>query len=464
MRAALGLSDAAVIAVALAVAQGVRFGFDSEVNVTGPWSPSYVLMSVAIGVAWWLALSWTGTREAGVLGHGPQELQRLVAASWRTFSVVAVIAFLTRWQISRAYLLVALPMGLATLLVVRSVWRLWIHGRRDKGGLQANVLIVGSGPSVDELVMRFRGGRRAGFRVVGVASVRGRQDDWSLLDQSIVRLGELSDPVAQARAIGADYIVVAGTESLSFKESRTLGWALEGTDIGLLVAPGLADVAGPRVKVAPVAGLPLIHVTAPTFSGAKYLAKAVFDKFVGLAIALVLAAPMFCIAVAIRLTSPGPIIFRQQRVGLNGQVFGMLKFRSMVPNAEARLEEAMGGKVGLYYKAEHDPRITPFGRVLRRYSLDELPQIFNVLCGDMSLVGPRPQIAAEVALYDKVAHRRLLVRPGMTGLWQVSGRSSLSPEESIRLDAYYAENWSLGGDIVIMLRTVYAVISPSGAY
>ena len=274
MRVALGLSDAAVIAAALALAQGVRFGFDSEVNVTGPWSLSYVSMSVAIGVAWWLALSWIGSRDAVSLGHGPQELQRLMAASWRTFSVVAVVAFLTHWQISRGYLLVALPLGLLLLLFTRGLWRLWIHGRRDKGALQANVLVVGASDSVAELVTRFKGGRRAGFRVVGVASVPGHAEDRRKLDPGIVRLGELTDPVAQARMIGAEYIVVAGTEAMSFEESRKLGWALEGTEIGLMVAPSLADIAGPRVKISPVAGLPLLQVSAPTFSGSRYLVKA----------------------------------------------------------------------------------------------------------------------------------------------------------------------------------------------
>ncbi len=466
IRAVLGISDFVVVSVAIAVAHGVRFGFDPDASVVGTWSPSYVLMSVAIALAWWLALGLSGSREASVLGHGPQELQLLMSGSWRTFSVVAIMAFLTRWQISRAYLLVALPLGLFLLLLTRGLWRLWIHRRRDRGALQANVVIVGSAKSVAELVTRFTGALRAGFRVVGVASVPGHAEDRSGLEEGIARLGFLTDPVAQAEAVGAEYIVVAGTEAMSFEESRKLGWALEGSPIGLLVAPSLADVAGPRVKVTPVAGLPLLQVSAPTFVGARYWLKAVLDRVGGLILLAVLALPMLAIAVVVRSKSPGPAIFVQERVGLGMATFRMYKFRSMYVDAEQRREEFLHHNegAGALFKIRDDPRITPVGKVLRRFSLDELPQLLNVVKGDMSLVGPRPPLMREVAQWTENVERRQLVKPGLTGLWQVSGRSDLSWEESVRLDLYYAENWSLGGDLVIILRTLYTVLRPSGAY
>ncbi len=466
IRATLGISDLVVVSTATAVAHGLRFGFDPDASVVGPWSPTYVLMSALIALGWWLALGLSGSRDASVLGHGPQELQRLMSGSWRTFSVVAILAFLTQWQISRGYLLVALPLGLFFLLFTRGLWRLWIHHRRDRGALQANVVIVGSKKSVAELVTRFAGAGRAGFRVVGVASVPGHAEDRSELDESIVRIGFLTDPATQVKAVGAEYIVVAGTEAMSFEESRKLGWALEGTSIGLLVAPSLADIAGPRVKVAPVAGLPLLQVSAPTFVGARYVVKAVLDRVGGLVLLALAALPMLVIAMVVRSKSPGPAIFVQERVGLGMATFRMYKFRSMYVDAEQRREELLRHNegAGALFKIKDDPRITPVGKVLRRFSLDELPQLINVVKGDMSLVGPRPPLMREVAEWAPNVERRQLVKPGLTGLWQVSGRSDLSWEESVRLDLFYAENWSLGGDLVIILRTIYTILRPNGAY
>lgn len=466
LRIALGLSDAVVIAAAVAIAHQVRFGFDSKTAVTGPWAPSYVATSLVIGLAWWLALAWAGSRQAGVLGHGPQELQRIMTASWRTFSVVAVVGFLTQLQISRGYLLIALPLGLVALLFSRALWRLWIHRRRDQGELQSNVLIVGAFESVRELTVRFKGGRRAGFRVVGVASVPGHDEDWADLDPRIERLGALTDAVVQARAVGAEYVVVAGTEAMSFEESRQLGWALEGTNIGLLIAPSLADVAGPRVKISPVAGLPLLLVSSPVFTGGRYVMKALLDRIGALILLTIAGLPMVVVALVVRGTSPGPAIFKQERVGLGMKPFRMLKFRTMVADAEDQLNGLLDQDegAGVLFKMKADPRITPVGSVLRRFSIDELPQLLNVLMGHMSIVGPRPPLAREVATWEANVERRQLVKPGLTGLWQVSGRSDLSWEESVRLDLYYAENWSLAGDLVIIMRTIYTVLRPSGAY
>ncbi len=423
MRAALSSSDLVVVAIAVAIAHGVRFGFDSDATLPGPWSPSYMFMSVVIAAAWWWALGLAGSRDATVLGHGPQELQRLISASWRVLAVVAMLAFATQWQISRFYLLVALPVGVLGLLVTRGMWRLWIHAQRDKGYLQANVLIVGAESSVRELEIRFRGGRRAGFRVVGVASVPGHEEDWSGLDPSIVRLGALDDPLGQATSVRAEYIVVAGTEAMSFEESHKLGWALEGSDIGLLIAPSLADVAGPRVHVTPVAGLPLLDVSAPTFVGARYAVKAVLDRLGALVLLVLAILPMIAIAIAIRAGSPGPVFFVQERVGLGMKPFPMLKFRSMYADAETRLEDLLDQDegAGALFKMKNDPRITPVGRILRRFSLDELPQLINVLLGHMSLVGPRPPLAREVELWEDNVERRQLVKPGSRGSGRCRG-------------------------------------------
>lgn len=466
LRFLIGLTDVAVLAIALGAGLAVRFEFDASTPVTGPLSPPYALVAPAIGLGWWLALGLTRSREPSQLGHGPQELQAIVAASARMFAVVAVTAFITQWEVSRAFLAVSFPLGVVLLLVARGLWRVWIHRRRDQGALNANVLIVGSARSVKDLVSRFASARRTGFRVVGVASIPGRSEDWSTLDAGIARIGELREPVVQARAINAGYIVVAGNESMSFRESRALGWALEGSEIQLLVAPSLADIAGPRVKMTPVAGLPLLQVSAPTFTGARYAIKAVLDRIGALILLAVLGVPMLAIGLVVRLSSPGPALFRQERLGLDMKPFTMLKFRSMYVDAEARLDELLESTDGngTLFKMRADPRVTPIGRVLRRFSLDELPQILNVLRGEMSLVGPRPPLAREAATWAPSVERRQLVKPGMTGLWQVSGRSDLDWEESVRLDLFYAENWSLGGDVLIMLRTILTVVRPNGAY
>jgi exopolysaccharide biosynthesis polyprenyl glycosylphosphotransferase len=247
---------------------------------------------------------------------------------------------------------------------------------------------------------------------------------------------------------------------------RQLSWQLEGTGIELLVAPGLIEVAGPRLHIRPFEGLPLLSIEQPCFEGWRRVIKGGADRAVA-GLVLVLLAPVLAgIALAVKLNSPGPVLYRQERVGLNGRSFTMLKFRSMVVDADRRLEDLRGDNIsdGLLFKMRSDPRVTPVGRLLRRLSLDELPQLFNVLRGTMSLVGPRPPLPGEVARYDTSVSRRLLVKPGLTGLWQISGRSDLSWEESVRLDLRYVENWSLAMDALILWKTGRAVLSRSGAY
>jgi exopolysaccharide biosynthesis polyprenyl glycosylphosphotransferase len=247
---------------------------------------------------------------------------------------------------------------------------------------------------------------------------------------------------------------------------RKLSWQLEGSGIELLVSPGLVEIAGPRLHIRPFVGLPLLAIEEPVFSGWKKVLKGALDR-VGAAVAIILVAPVLAgIAVAVRLSGPGPVLYRQERVGASGTVYTMLKFRSMVDGADAKLTELLAQNEGngLLFKMRNDPRVTPVGRWLRRFSLDELPQLFNVVGGSMSLVGPRPPLPQEVERYDTSIRRRLLVKPGLTGLWQISGRSDLSWEESVRLDLRYVENWTLALDLLILWKTASAVIRSRGAY
>lgn len=226
------------------------------------------------------------------------------------------------------------------------------------------------------------------------------------------------------------------------------------------------DIAGGRTTIRPVDGLPMLHVDHATLRGPRRIAKDVADR-IGALIILILASPIILVCASlVRATSNGPVFFRQVRIGRDGRPFRMVKFRTMYPNADKMLVHLSqrNENDGLLFKMKDDPRVTEIGRLLRKYSLDELPQLFNVLNGTMSLVGPRPPLQSEVELYPADMRRRLAVKPGMTGLWQVSGRSDLPWEEVMRLDIHYVDNWSLSLDLVILLRTVTAVMRSAGAY
>jgi exopolysaccharide biosynthesis polyprenyl glycosylphosphotransferase len=279
-------------------------------------------------------------------------------------------------------------------------------------------------------------------------------------------VGSFRSIIESATAARADTIAVTGSAELTASRLRRLGWQLEGTGIDLVVAPALTDVAGPRIHTRPVAGLPLIHVEQPDFRGAGKIVKGVVERMMA-AFALLMFLPMLALlALAIKIDSRGPVLFRQKRVGQHGQEFSVFKFRTMVVDADKMLSQLsmLNESDGLLFKMRSDPRVTRVGRFLRKYSLDELPQFVNVLRGDMSLVGPRPPLPSEVAQYDGDVARRLLVKPGITGLWQVSGRSDLSWEDGIRLDLFYVENWSLTSDMTILWKTLGAVIKSRGAY
>jgi exopolysaccharide biosynthesis polyprenyl glycosylphosphotransferase len=300
----------------------------------------------------------------------------------------------------------------------------------------------------------------SGFRVVGACVPDGDET-------SVPVLGGLSDVLEAAQRGEVQTVAVTSSRSVPAPVLRRIGWTLEGTGIDLIVAPALTNIAGPRIHVRPVAGLPLLHVEEPRLPRGGQVAKDAFDRLGSLALIVLLSPLLAAVACAVKLSSPGPVFFRQERIGRGETTFMVWKFRSMRQDADAELQALLHAqdRAGQpLFKVENDPRITGVGRFIRRYSLDELPQLFNVLAGDMSLVGPRPQRAEEVALYDDEAARRLLAKPGMTGLWQVSGRSDLPWSEAVRLDLYYVENWSFTFDLVLLWRTAFAVLRGAGAY
>ncbi|WP_318241244.1 sugar transferase [Cellulomonas avistercoris] len=457
----MAVTDALSIGLAVALAYAVRFPLDGHVKVSGEFSPSYLAVSVTLFLAWFAVLTVGRTRDRRLLGSGPGEFSRVFEVTWHLFAAVAVIGFLFRMDIGRGYLGIAAPLGLLLLLATRAGWRRLLHRRRDAGLDRYPVLVIGPWHKAASLIEDFHRNPRAGYKVVGVCVPEGAEP--SVKDvNGVPVVGNHKQAASLAKQYGVAAVAVAGSDAMTGEAVRQLGWDLEGTGVDLALTLALTDVAGPRVLMQPVNGLPLMYVDAPQFRGSKYIVKFLFD-WIGAALIAVLISPvLLALAVLVKTTSRGPVFYVQERIGKDGRTFRMLKFRSMQMGAHARLAEVLAAEgvdqVGVFYKPKNDPRITKVGRVLRRYSLDELPQLINVLRGEMSLVGPRPQIEAEVATYDRAAHRRLLVKPGLTGLWQVSGRSNLDARTSMRLDVAYVENWTLFGDIVILARTLTAIL------
>ncbi|MGY1639788.1 sugar transferase [Geodermatophilus sp. SYSU D00703] len=420
--------------------------------------------ALTLVVVWPVLLQATGAHSERVFGTGSDEYRAVGKAGFVLLAVAGFLSYAAALDLSRALVVVAVPaLTLATLLG-RWAARCSLRALRARGLCTKRVVVVGRGSAVLELVSRVRREQFAGMDVVAACVTPDDRD--RVAETAGVPVGALDEVVALAGRLGADTIAVTSASETAAQYLRQLSWQLEGTGIELLVAPGLIEVAGPRLHIRPLEGLPLLSVEQPRFEGWRRVVKGGLDRAAA-AFALVLLAPvLLAIAAAIKLTSPGPVLYRQERVGVNGQAFTMLKFRSMVVDADRQVDvlQAQNISDGLLFKMRVDPRVTPVGRLLRRLSLDELPQLFNVLGGSMSLVGPRPPLPGEVARYDTSVHRRLLVKPGLTGLWQVSGRSDLPWEEAVRLDLRYVENWSLAMDLLILAKTVRAVLSRSGAY
>lgn len=456
------LIDAGVLTVASTLAwwgRGAVDGWWSQAPHPYQWWP---WQGPGLVVAWLAVLVALGGYRRRTYGAGFEEFRSIIVSSGLALAIYSFAGFLAPHQPSRGYALLFFAIGTPLLLLTRYVDRKALHRARARGRLVKRVVAVGSPAAVDELVDVLARAPYMGYRVIAMCTPDGRDD----VGIGVPVLGTPDDVRRVAVQQGADTVLVAGGSYGSARGLRRLGWALEGLHLEMLVVPSLTDIAGPRVHLRHVAGLPLVHVDEPQIDRAGGRMKRSFDVVVAATALVVLALPMLVCALVIRLTDGGPAFYRQSRVGLHGRLFEMLKFRSMVVDADRiRVDlEAENEVDGVLFKIRDDPRVTRFGRFIRRYSIDELPQLVNVLRGEMSLVGPRPPLPDEVEQYDRDVHRRLLVRPGLTGLWQVSGRSDLSWSESVRLDLYYVDNWSLVTDVVIMLKTVRAVVASAGAY
>ena len=466
----LALTDFAAIGLAVALAQVVSFGFRSADVVTDSpddLSLSYSIISIVLGLAWMAMLLLYATRDRRIVGAGATEYKRIVDATVHLFGGVAIVAFLGKVDLARGYIILSLPLGLILILGTRWFWRRWLSRQRSRGLYSSRVLLVGSRASATAVARDLARVPQAGYVVVG-ACVPGDSTKQFLAGGAVPVSGNLDELHEILAEVRADTVVVTGSDELPPERIRELSWSLEPGRQHLVLAPSLTDIGGPRIHMRPVAGLPLVHVETPRYEGFKHFSKRAFDLGASGLLIFVSSPLLAAIAIWVRLSSPGPVLFRQERVGRGGERFTMLKFRSMVVDAEQLLADLQGadrdeGNI-VMFKMKNDPRVTPAGLFLRRFSIDELPQLFNVFAGSMSLVGPRPPLDREVAVYSKHVHRRFLVKPGITGPWQVSGRSNLSWEDTVRLDLYYVENWSITGDLLILWRTARAVIGRDGAY
>jgi exopolysaccharide biosynthesis polyprenyl glycosylphosphotransferase len=461
----LRLTDTLIIVVATFSALAVSLGSEGAEPSAAVLNAEHWTAAVSIALTWVIVMGSFHTRERRIVGAGAAEYRRVIAACSVTFGLLAIAFLMLNADFARQYFLVTLPLGIVALVGSRWLWRRWLTRQRRFGHYLSRVVVVGNRDDTEYVVDRVEARMGAAYTVVGVV-LDGQHSDTAPITTGI-RVHHGLDTVAETAAdLQADAVIVAGQPSSGNDFIRHLAWQLEGTAAELILASRLTDIAGPRIHFRPMEGLPLIHVEIPQFEGGKHVIKRALDVIVS-AIALLLLLPLFvALAVLIRADSPGPALFGQQRVGRNGRTFRMFKFRSMVV-AAPELQNgllALNEGTGVLFKMKNDPRVTRVGRVLRKYSLDELPQLWNVLLGDMSLVGPRPPLPHEVLRYEGKVHRRLYIKPGLTGMWQVNGRSDLNWEDSVRLDLYYVENWSLVGDLVIMWRTLNVLLHPVGAY
>jgi exopolysaccharide biosynthesis polyprenyl glycosylphosphotransferase len=449
------LADFGCAIVGVFVAAQVRFGND----VTG----TYIALSLALPVLWLVALWLAGGYDVRFIGTGSDEYRKVLSAGIGLTAALAIFSYAVNLELSRVYVVIALPCITVFDLSARYGLRKRLHTVRGHGRCLLNVVAVGHEPAVSDLVKELGRDRYHGLTVVGACVMQpGECDEVA----GVPVYGGFDDVTAAVKAFSADTVAVLACPEIDGIRLRGLAWELEKTGTDLCVSPALLDVAGPRTTIRPTAGLTLLHVDHPQLSGLRLVLKDLFDRCAAAAALIVLSPLMVALGVMIWFHDRGPALFTQIRVGKDGRAFKIYKFRTMVVDAEQRRAQLLASNEtdGVLFKLRKDPRVTAIGAHLRRWSIDELPQLLNVFLGDMSLVGPRPALPSEAAAYADHVRRRLVVKPGLTGLWQVNGRSDLSWEESVRLDLRYVENWSFALDLQIMWKTMAAMVRRSGAY
>jgi len=452
-------TDALVLATATFLGFITRFSVaELESSLVGPIQTVGTLAPIM----WLLVLALNGSYEQRVVGLGLAEYGRILQSALWMVALVSIVSFLGKYDTSRAYVLLVIPIGTAGLLAERWLWRRWILHKRSQGKELQSTIVVGSEDDRRHVADSLQERHWAGYEVVDeFEAPTGEQE--GLGNASAEWMDALMERIDAGQIM---CIALAPTCGLNGADIRELSWRIEGRGIDLLISSTLGAITGPRLSLRVATGLPFMHLDEVGLGLTKRTVKRTIDLVLSV-VALVVLLPVFLvIALGVLVSSGTPIFFRQNRIGQRGQVFRMWKFRTMVPDADAqrenlRAEQQSDAPIA---KFTNDPRVTPFGRFLRRWSLDELPQLMNVVTGDMSLVGPRPHPIDDVQRYRDSDTRRLLAKPGMTGLWQVAGRSDLSWDDAVELDLLYIENWSVVADAAILARTVQAVLTRSGAY
>ncbi|MGY1631519.1 sugar transferase [Geodermatophilus sp. SYSU D01186] len=456
----IAVGDVLSAAVAGVAGYLVRFGADPAVA----WLPLWSV--VLFPAAWLVVMHAARSHEQRFLWAGPEEFRRVLLAAVVLLAGVGTVSWALKLEVARGLVILALPLAAGLTLLQRYAQRRLLHRARGRGRHLQRVVLAGHRAAVAALHEQMARDAHHGYQVIGCCLPTGTPGTGEAIFDGLPVLGSLDQVAGVAACQRVDTVAVLPCPELDGAALRRLGWELESTTAELLLAPALTEIAGPRVCIRPVSGLPLLHLERPELGGARRLTKEAFDRSAAVLGLLSLLPVFLTLAVAVKASSRGPIFFRQERVGRDGRTFPMLKFRSMVVDADRMVDALVADSDGngVLFKKKNDPRVTPVGRVIRRYSLDELPQLINVLRGEMSLVGPRPPLQSEVERYGLDMHRRFLVKPGLTGLWQVSGRSDLSWDDSVRIDVRYVENWSLAFDFMILWKTVGAVLRGSGAY
>lgn len=426
----------------------------TEVSVT------YWIFSSLLVALWMIALGWGGTRSFRVVGSGGAEYKGIIRVAIVLFSAVALLSYFAKAEISRSYYIESLVGGILLLLISRWACRVWLNTQRHKGRLSSRAFLIGSPQSVRQVRMEIERHPEAGLSF-------GGQETFSISENSLKTLSSqqefCSRILSKIEASNSPFLIVCNSETLNADVVQLLSWELDSNKHELILAPSLRGIHESRIYSKQLAGLSLLFVSTPDLHSNKKLIKRAIDVLFAAALLILLSPVLLVVACAIKLESKGSILYRQERVGYLGKPFNIFKFRSMREDADEELQsllQAQADSSAIFSKVRSDPRLTKVGKLIRKYSIDELPQLVNVLFGSMSLVGPRPHRDFEVAKYDSASERRLLVKPGMTGLWQVSGRSNLDSDESMNLDIYYVENWSLTFDSIILAKTIRAVVIP----
>ncbi|MUL64006.1 hypothetical protein BOO86_05975 [Mycobacterium sp. CBMA 234] len=460
------IADAVVLLAVVAVAQpaGRRFAFHHFATLS-----QALVFSLGVVVIWLTALSYTHSRDLSLVGQQAEEYRRVAYGTGLAFTVAAAFEIFLEMPISRIQFGITFGLGFIGLVVVRHVLRADVRRRRRRGKYVSGVVVLGGLDAVGTLCEYFARSPGAGYRVLGLClphggSQVGQSVATSSGDVPILGFDDDSELESILRSVGADSLAAVYAEGFAPEQVKYLAWRMQAINTELIVVPGLTEVASHRLQLRPLENLPLFVIEAPTHDVPSMVTKRVLDLVLSV-IGLVVALPVIAIAgLAIKLEDRGPVFYRQERVGLDQKTFRIVKMRTMHVGTDKLPQTNEQHADSMFNKRSSASSVTKVGKFLRASSIDELPQLFNVLGGSMSVVGPRPLVVGEAGSDEAFLEHREHVKPGMTGLWQVSGRSDLEDKDRVRLDVSYSGNWSVIGDLVIIWRTFGAVLKREGAY